>query len=302
MDLVKIGKYIAGKRKDHGLTQRQLAEKLGMSDKSVSKWERGICLPDVSVYFELCQILDISIHEFLAGEDIVQEAMIQKSEENVLGLATESKRKQSHMKTIIYVLLAISLLALGGIAASVYRVSRPQNFLAPVDKDSVEMETANLLAGPDGAFLYTFTTTDAYTSLKVYCSAYRGGVLQNKECVGLGFADRTSPKSGEILLVPDFARFVVKLILVADGAKSTTEIPILEEVADRAYYGRSATELPGRTDIRYNEEQPLMALLYDDDEMRVLTLHDLMDGETDSLAANDFVYYFSFLFCKDNTS
>ena len=53
MDLVKIGKYIAGKRKALGMTQKQLAEKLNMSDKSVSKWERGICLPDVSVYMEV---------------------------------------------------------------------------------------------------------------------------------------------------------------------------------------------------------------------------------------------------------
>ena len=65
MDLIKIGKYIAFKRKEQGLTQKQLAEKLNMSDKSVSKWERGICLPDVSVYLELCKILDISINEFL---------------------------------------------------------------------------------------------------------------------------------------------------------------------------------------------------------------------------------------------
>ena len=49
MDLVKIGKYLAAKRKALGLTQRELAEQLGMSDKSVSKWERGVCLPDVSV-------------------------------------------------------------------------------------------------------------------------------------------------------------------------------------------------------------------------------------------------------------
>ena len=70
MDLIKIGKYIAGKRKGLGLTQKQLAEKLGMSDKSISKWERGVCLPDVSVYMELCAILGISINEFLAGEDI----------------------------------------------------------------------------------------------------------------------------------------------------------------------------------------------------------------------------------------
>ena len=70
MDLVKIGSYIAEKRKKLGMTQKQLAEKLGKSDKSVSKWERGICLPDVSVYLELCEILGISLNEFLAGEDI----------------------------------------------------------------------------------------------------------------------------------------------------------------------------------------------------------------------------------------
>ena len=58
MDLIKTGKYIADKRKSLGLTQKQVAEKLGMSDKSVSKWERGICLPDVSVYITLCDMLD----------------------------------------------------------------------------------------------------------------------------------------------------------------------------------------------------------------------------------------------------
>lgn len=83
MDLVKIGKYIAGKRKALGMTQKQLAEKLNMSDKSVSKWERGVCLPDVSVYMELCEILGISINEFLAGEDIDAEN-VEKSQKTTL--------------------------------------------------------------------------------------------------------------------------------------------------------------------------------------------------------------------------
>lgn len=75
MDIAKIGRYIAEKRKRAKLTQRQLADKLGKSDKSVSKWERGICLPDVSVYMELCEILEISVNEFLAGEDISEESV-----------------------------------------------------------------------------------------------------------------------------------------------------------------------------------------------------------------------------------
>ena len=100
MDLVKIGKYIAGKRKALGMTQKQLAEKLNMSDKSVSKWERGICLPDVSVYMELCEILGISINEFLAGEDIDAENVEKKSEDNIIQVTKDSKKKQKNLKSI----------------------------------------------------------------------------------------------------------------------------------------------------------------------------------------------------------
>ena len=104
MDLVKIGKYIAEKRKALGLTQKQLAEQLGMSDKSVSKWERGVCLPDVSVYLELCKILGITINEFLAGEDISEENLTEKAEDNLIQVAKDSKHRQKHLKSMIAVL------------------------------------------------------------------------------------------------------------------------------------------------------------------------------------------------------
>ena len=253
MDLIKIGKYIAGKRKDLGLTQRQLADKLGMSDKSVSKWERGICLPDVSVYFDLCRILGISLNEFFAGEDIVHENLIKKSEENIIGIAADSKRKQNLLKAIICLLLAISVLAISTIGLSMYRAAKPQNFITPVDKDSIEMETAKMLSGPDGAYIYKFTTTDEYESLRLYFSKYHSGVLQDKENMELGFEGVGSPKYGAILIVPDFERFVIKIIIASDGSKLSTEIPILDDVADREYYGRSATEIGEKTDIRYDE-------------------------------------------------
>ena len=94
MDQIKIGKYIAGKRKAVGLTQKQLAEQLGMSDKSVSKWECGVCLPDVSVYAELCGILGISVNEFLAGEDISRDELPQRAENNLPQVSADSKRRQ----------------------------------------------------------------------------------------------------------------------------------------------------------------------------------------------------------------
>ena len=79
---------------------------------------------------------------------------------------------------------------------------------------------------------------------------------------------------------------------------NTTEIPILENVEDREYYGRSATEIKNVVDIRYNKQQPLIAFLYDDDAMSVPALDDLINGQTEFISNNDYVYYVAFEFCK----
>ena len=70
MDQLKIGKFIAACRKQKELTQMQLAERLGITDKAISKWERGIAMPDTSIMLELCDILGISVNELLSGEKI----------------------------------------------------------------------------------------------------------------------------------------------------------------------------------------------------------------------------------------
>ena len=298
MDLIKIGKYIAGKRKSLGMTQKQLAEKLGMSDKSVSKWERGVCLPDVSVYKELCSILGISLNEFLAGEDIAQENMIQKSETNIIEVIRDNINKQKCLKVMRCILLVISICAVAVIGFIIYRLKKPQNYISPIVKDSIEMQTAELLAGPDGAFIYKFVTTDEYKKLRLHIYQYESGKLSNQDKVEIGFEDIGSPKSGEIVMVPDFGNYVIKLIISGDGSKLSTEIPVLENVEDREYYGRSATEIQNVVDIRYNKQQPLIAFLYDDDTMSVPALDDLINSQTDLLSKNDYVYYVAFEFCK----
>ena len=70
MDQIKIGRFIAVRRKRANLTQLQLADRLGITDKAVSKWERGITMPDTSIMLELCDILGISVNELLSGEKI----------------------------------------------------------------------------------------------------------------------------------------------------------------------------------------------------------------------------------------
>ena len=292
--------YSTGKRKELGMTQKQLAEKLGMSDKSVSKWERGVCLPDVSVYSDLCLILGISINEFLAGEDIAQENIEKKSEENIIGVATDSKHKQKRLKAIICALLIFSILAISVIGTALYRANKPMNFIAPVPEDSVEMQTVRLLAGPDGAHVYKFTTTDEYTRLNIYISEYQAGELVNKDRMGLGFEGIDSPKNGEIIIVPDYERAVIKLVISTDeGSKFSTELPIMEGVEDREYYGRSSSRIEGETKILYGVEQPLVGMIYDNDEMYVIDLYDMLSGETDSLSKNDYMYLFSYEFCKE---
>lgn len=298
MDLIKIGKYIAGKRKNLGMTQKQLAEKIGMSDKSVSKWERGVCLPDVSVYSELCQALGITINELFACEDISQENIVRKSEENIIGIAADNKKKQNRLKLVIFILLTVLVVAALVTVKIWFLPPKPQNFIAPIERDSVEMKNAEMLSGNDGIFIYKYTASEEHTSLKIFMSEYQSGKLVSKQESDLSYESSSYPENGTIIIAPDFDNFTVKLIIVNGGAKLSTEMPILKGVFEREYYGRSASQISCKTPIRYDEEQGFLALIYDNDKMSVFNIQEFTEGKSELLAENDYVYYFSFMFCK----
>lgn len=84
MNQEKIGKFISEKRKQNNLTQEQLADKLNISKNAVSKWERGLNLPDVSLMQELCKILNISLNELFIGEEIPDEKYKEAADNNLL--------------------------------------------------------------------------------------------------------------------------------------------------------------------------------------------------------------------------
>jgi len=298
MDLVKIGKYIAGKRKALGMTQKQLAEKLNMSDKSVSKWERGICLPDVSVYMELCEILGISINEFLAGEDIDAENVEKKSEDNIIQVTKDSKKKQKNLKSILAVVTTfavIMVLFLGTVF--VHKMMQPKNYITAVDWTSAEMKTAELLSGADGAYLFNFYAKEEYKTLTIYLSEYQAGELINKSKVAdLDYDGIESAKRGVIAVIPDFELFRVKLIIADDYSKCSTDFPILENVENREYYGRSATQVEGEVPIQRDTEQGLMALIYGEDGLEAIPVKEMEQGNFRE--KNDYVYYLSFRFGK----
>ena len=104
MDQIKIGKFIAECRKKNKLTQMQLAEKLNITDRAVSKWENGKAMPDSSIMLELCNILKISVNELLSGEVIKMEDYKKQAEENLLKIEKEKEQKDKQLLALEYVI------------------------------------------------------------------------------------------------------------------------------------------------------------------------------------------------------
>ncbi len=107
MDQIKIGRFIADCRKSKKLTQVQFAEKLGVTDRSVSKWENGRCLPDLSLFEPLCKELDITINELLSGERIDKEHYQEKLEENIIDTIDYTRKRVYKKDKVISIMLLL---------------------------------------------------------------------------------------------------------------------------------------------------------------------------------------------------
>lgn len=247
---------------------------------------------------ELCEILGISINEFLAGEDIDAENVEKKSEDNIIQVTKDSKKKQKNLKSILAVVTTfavIMVLVLG--AVFVHKVMQPKNYITAVDRTSAEMKTAELLSGADGAYLFNFYAKEEYKTLTIYLSEYQAGKLINKSKVAdLDYDGIESAKRGVIAVIPDFELFRVKLIIADDYSKCFTDFPILENVENREYYGRSATQVEGEVPIQRDTEQGLMALIYGEDGLEAIPVKEMEQGNFRE--KNDYVYYLSFRFGK----
>ena len=108
MDQMKIGRFIAVRRKRANLTQLQLADRLGVTDKAVSKWERGITMPDTSIMLELCDVLSISVNDLLCGEVVTMDNYNKELENNLLEMI---KLKEQADKRLLSVEVFIGITA-----------------------------------------------------------------------------------------------------------------------------------------------------------------------------------------------
>ena len=112
MDQIKIGKFIAERRRAVGLTQAQLAEKLNITDRAVSKWETGRAMPDSSLMLDLCGVLKITVNDLLNGEEINMENNNRKNEELLLAMAKELEQKNKTIWTTMWAIMIVSIIAL----------------------------------------------------------------------------------------------------------------------------------------------------------------------------------------------
>lgn len=114
MDQAKIGRFISDQRKKKKLTQEQLAERLHISNRTISRWENGKTMPDYSILNNLCKELDITITELLSAEEITKEKVVEKSNSNTLVILKELKRykKKNESKSFILLILTASIITL----------------------------------------------------------------------------------------------------------------------------------------------------------------------------------------------
>lgn len=295
MDTVKIGKYIAQKRKNLGLTQRDIAEQLGMSDKSVSKWERGVCLPDVSVYMELCRIIGISLNEFIAGEDIEQVELQEKSEQNILDVTKDGNYKKRRLKVIIAVLVCICV-AVTSLSGYLLwkRFHVETNYIEPFDENSAEMRILKLVdAGP--FVLYKFSTDKNISQATVMITCYEKGEKKYKhDVMTYGFkSDNVSDRANtvdSVLKVSSENDSNEKndwISVTVDEGKATFEL--MEDDVELTGYMCAWAGEKEHVDIVKGEEIELLRISYGMDHVEAI-----MPGA--SIGNNEYMYSLSVRF------
>lgn len=255
----------------------------------------------MSVYLELCKILGITINEFLAGEDISEENLTEKAEDNLIQVAKDSKHRQKHLKSMIAVLALTAVLAIAAAGVMWYRsVRKPKNFIAPYDMDSPERNIAQILSGPDGAMLFQYSADEPFQTMTLYLTEYHYSEQVSKtEIAGLGyddFSDVTSMSKGMIALIPDFEAFQVDVYITDSACKYQTKFPILEGVENREVFGRSGTEITEDIALVYDKELGLGAFFYGENGLSAYSVEDLEKGNVE--LNNEYTYYVSVEFSK----
>ncbi len=284
MNLIKIGTYIASKRKALGMTQLELAKQLGMSDKSVSKWERGVCLPDVSVYIQLCEILGISINEFIAGEDLNAEQLPKQAEENLILVAGEGDKRKKRLQwilialTIIYFFITCCMMLQENV--------RYREYIGPVHDYSNEMMLVDAIFDEDGAYLYNYDLDSSFSTIAVNLTVYqKDKVAEKRTIASYGLDDIRS--GGLVAILPEEDARIKVIITEGDGRVSA-EVSMLKDVSKKESLNHTVSKMTASKDLKKGDEVALVCFIYSKDELGSMPI-DLVQSSNVG-EENDYMY------------
>lgn len=260
MDQRKIGEYISYKRKKKELTQAALAEKIGVSDKSVSKWERGICLPDVSKYIDLCEILGISINELFAGEDLETNKIIEKSENNIINIAKYGSDKNKKLFKIIICLFVCIAVLVTGLGWTLSRDNTLRgNYITAFSIENPE--EADLVSTFGNAKIFKYSLKDEFKSIEYEIVKYRNGKIVDvfKDRIGLLFENER--EKVEMVGIQDISgsnKFMFTATF--EGGSASFDIPYFLNEEEK-YMGYMYTEISNPQKLELNKKIPIYARL-----------------------------------------
>lgn len=143
MNQTAIGSYIAKKRREKNLTQEQLAEKLGVSNKTISKWENGKCMPDYSIIEQLCKELSVTLSELMDGEDAAEDSGRVYDDEQILDLLRRTQELE-RQKNILYGIILIAFGIASNAMSGTVTGSEVQEFISGL---LMGLSVAEILAG-----------------------------------------------------------------------------------------------------------------------------------------------------------
>lgn len=243
--------------------------------------------------------MGISINEFIAGEDISSENIAAKSEKNIIGIATSSKKNQNFLKKIIAVLIVIATVTAGALSTILYLKFAPKDVVSALDENSIEMQTAKLISSDNSpsALLYKYENSVNCKGMNFYLQKYESSkLISNERVMGISYEDISPSKEGMIAVVPNHKSFTVDIIVSNENGKYAVHVPIMEGVANRNSYliGKSAIKKSKKID--YGKQQGFAALVYGKEGIQSVNFDDLNTSEDE--LRNDYAYYFSFEFIK----
>ena len=281
---------------------------LGKSGKAVSKWERGICMPDVSIYIELCDILGITLNEFFAGEDIEPADVEVQSEKNLLGVAAEGNNRNGRLKKIAATITVVAII----LAAVLGWVMNKEgyflsSYIKSLDYNTKEGHMAIILSDGYPA-IYQFHVDKKYTFAEICIHKFVDGVERKISGDDLRHFMEGEKHEGTVALIPNsLSNNEVKMILATNESRIETGMDIESELPERyeEYSTAFTWTSEGIIKVKADEEIPLGILYISNDENDIFpgvaesseSIEDTIRGIND--AGIDYAFLFTVKFGID---